>query len=194
MFKVIHFRGSDQILKKKKMLKEVQITLQYLDDVLAGSLYKRELFRQALDEMGWLQGNGDMKIFENRRYQFKGVRKRIALEGNFSSYENLLEAAMRLQLGFDKDKIDVGILILNAKRSENSPYGSSFDMVKEDIKMLEPTINLPISIALFDLEDPVITDGEGGEDHGVSVQEDDNQGTGIVPEESEENQSQSLQA
>ena len=41
-------------------------TLEYVDDVLAGSLYKRELFRQALDEMDWRK-NGSLNILCSKR-------------------------------------------------------------------------------------------------------------------------------
>jgi hypothetical protein len=52
MFEILHFRGSEEILKKN-LLKDVQATMQYIDDVLTGSLYKRELLRMALNEMDW---------------------------------------------------------------------------------------------------------------------------------------------
>jgi len=187
MFKLLHFRASDRILKKKKMMKDVETTLGYIDDVLSGALYKRELFRQAIDEMGWLADNGVMNILEGRRYRWKGYKNSVAIEGNFSAYEYILEGLFRLQLGYSKGTIETGVLILTAKRSEKSPYGSTENMVREEIEMLQPTISLPVSIALFDLEDPVITDGEGGVDNGVSIQENDNQGPEKVSEESEEN-------
>ena len=50
-FELLHFRGSDQIIKEKGMDKDIQATLVYIDDALYGSLYRRELLRQALDEM-----------------------------------------------------------------------------------------------------------------------------------------------
>ena len=43
MPEIIHFRGSDKIIKKKKLEKDVATTLQYLEDMLHGTLYKREL-------------------------------------------------------------------------------------------------------------------------------------------------------
>ncbi len=190
MFKMLHFRGSDKILKEKKMMKDVRMTLEYVDDVLSGAVYKRELFRQALDEFGWISDNGDMNILEGRRYRWKGYKNSVAIEGNFSAYEYILEGLFRLQLGYSKGMIETGILILTAKRSEKSPYGSTEKMVKEEIEMLQPVISLPVSVALFNLEDPVITDKEGGIDHGVPVQENDNQGT----EESEKDQTQSSPA
>ena len=52
-FELLHFRDSDKILKKKRMEKDIQATLEYIDLALSGFLYKRELLRQVLDEMGW---------------------------------------------------------------------------------------------------------------------------------------------
>ena len=174
MFQILHFRESEQILKKKKMMKDVKVTLGYIDDVLSGALYKRELFRQALDEMGWISGNGDMNILEGRRYRYKGYKSSVAIESSWSFYEYILEGLFRLQIGYDKGNLETGILILTAKRSEKSPYGSTEKMVKEEIELLYPTISLPVSIALFDLEDPVIVDEEVSSDYGVPIQEDDN--------------------
>ena len=165
MFEILHFRDSDKILKHKKMVKDVMATLQYVDDVLGGALYKRELFRQALDEMGW-RHNGTLNILEGRRYMYKGCKKGVAIEGNFAVYEYILEGLLRLQIGFDKGMIETGILILTSKPSENSPYGSTSQMVKEEIEMLYPTISLPISIALFDLGEPEIFNDEGGDENG----------------------------
>ena len=36
MFEILHFRGSDEILKEKGLLSDVQATMQYIDDVLTG--------------------------------------------------------------------------------------------------------------------------------------------------------------
>lgn len=52
-FEILHFRGAQQILEEKDMVKDLTNTLTYLDDVLYGAAQKRELLRQALDEMGW---------------------------------------------------------------------------------------------------------------------------------------------
>jgi hypothetical protein len=151
-FEIMHFRGSDKILKGKNMVKDVKITLEYIDDVLAGSLYKRELFRQALDEMDWRK-NGSLNILDGRRYQYKGFKNKVAIEGNFSAYEYILEGLLRLQIGFDKRLIETGILLLTSKRSEKSPLGNSKDLAKSEVEQLFPTIKLPVSIVLYDLEE-----------------------------------------
>ena len=48
MPEVIHFRESDKIIKQKDLEADVNITLRYVESVLYGSLYKRELTIQAL--------------------------------------------------------------------------------------------------------------------------------------------------
>ena len=108
----------------------------------AGQFIEGKLFRQALDEMQWREnGNVDLKILDGRRYMYKGVKHGVAIEGNFSVYEFILEGLLRLQIGFDKGKIETGILLLTSKRSEKTPYGSTSKMVKEEIEMLYPTIS-----------------------------------------------------
>ena len=172
MIEILHFRDSEKILKKKHMMNDVQTTMEYVSDALTGALYKGELFRQALDEMDW-RDNGSLKILEGRRYMYKGWKKSVAIEGSFAAYEFILEGLMRLQVGYDKGLIETGILLLTAKRSENSPYGSTAKMVHEEIELLYPTISLPVTVVLFDLGEPEFVT-EGGDDNGVSVPAADN--------------------
>jgi len=72
-----------------------------------------------------------------------------------------------------KGKIDCGILMLTAARSEKSSLGTSRDLAVAEVEQLYPTISMPVSIALFDLGVPVISDGEGegGDENGVSFPE-----------------------
>jgi hypothetical protein len=160
-FEIIHFHGSEKILKSKKMEKDVQATLEYVSDVLYGTLHRGELLRQALEEMEWRRNDDALIILDGRRYRFKGFKKGIAIEGNFSVYEFILEGLIRLQIAYDKKKIDSGILLLTSLRGEKTPYGSTRKMVEEDIQNLHPTISLPVSVALFDLGIPMIP--ENGE-------------------------------
>ena len=172
-YEILHFRGSDKILTEKKMNKDIQATLEYVGDVLYGTIHRGELLRQALDDMGWRSGdNGCLRILEGRRYMYKGFRKDVAIEGSFSLYEFILEGLFRLQIGYDKGLIETGILLLNSSRSEKSPYGSTSKMVREEMVMLEPTISMPVSVALFDLGEPMVLEEEGGEPNGVPVSAD----------------------
>jgi hypothetical protein len=161
-FEILHFRESDQIIRNKNMENYVHSTLEYIADALHGSLYRGELLRQALSDSGWRE-NGSLNFLEGRRYQYKGFRKGIALEGNFASYEYILEGLFRLQVGFDKKMIETGILMLTSQRSEKSSYGKSAELAVVEVEMLHPTISMPVSIALFDLGDPDLPDDEGGD-------------------------------
>jgi len=169
-FEMIYFRDSDKIIRKKKLDRDVKATLEYVYDALQGSLYRGELLRQSLQEMGWRE-NGSLNILDGRRYQYKGVKKGVALEGSFSSFEYLLTGLARLQIGFDKKMIETGILMLTAARSEKSSLGTSRDLAMAEVEALYPTISMPVSIALFDLGAPVISNGddEGGDENGISV-------------------------
>jgi hypothetical protein len=180
MFELIHFRDSDKIFEQKAMIADVAMTMEYIFNVLRGSLYRGELLRIALEDMDWREENTSLNIIEGRRYQYKGLKHGVAIDGSFSSYEYLLEGLVRLQVGFDTGKIEAGILMLTAKRSDKSPYGDTSSMVKQDIASLYPTINLPVGICLFDLGDPVLYDEEGNE-IGTSVSTDDNSRASKVP-------------
>jgi hypothetical protein len=153
MFEILHFRGSENILKDKGMDQNVQRTLEYLDNVLYGSIHRRELLRQALDETGWTQ-NRVLSVLDGRKYFYKGLKQRVALEGSLAVYEYILEGLLRLQIGFQKERIDMGILLLPAQRGDKSPYMSTKKLVEEEIQDLYPTIDLPVTVVLFDLGKP----------------------------------------
>jgi hypothetical protein len=158
------FHVSDKIIKDKNLEKDVQVTLEYVDDALYGSIYRRELLRQALEEMDWRE-NGTLNILDGRRYQYKGFKRGVAIEGNFSAYEYILEGIFRLQMGFDKGLVETGILMLTSFRSEKSSLGTSRDLAEAEVEMLYPTISHPVSVVLFDLGEPTISNGteEGGD-------------------------------
>lgn len=167
-FEIMHFRESDKIIEEKRMEKDIKMTLEYIDDVLYGTIYRRELLRQSLDEMGW-RGNGTLNILDGRRYQYKGFKRGVAIEGSFAAYEFILEGLFRLQIGFDKGLVETGILMLTALRSEKSSLGTSRELAETEVEMLYPTISMPVSIALFDLGPSIISDGEGEINDGTSI-------------------------
>ena len=69
-FEIFHFRESDRVLQEKHMEKDFEGTMQYLDDVLYQSLYRRELLRIGLQETGW-RDNGSLNFLSGRRYQLR---------------------------------------------------------------------------------------------------------------------------
>ena len=153
MYEFLYFNNANQVIKEKKMQRPVKEIMDYLDNCLYGTRFKGEIMRQALKEMDWRQ-NGDTKILEGRRYAYKGFRNRIAIDGSFSSYEYIQDALLRLQIGYDKKRIDMGVVMVTAQRSEKSKLGTTKQLVAKEMEMLHPTINLPIVIVLFDLGKP----------------------------------------
>ena len=171
-FEIVHFRESDKIIKEKRMTKDIKVTLEYIDDVLCGTIHRRELLRQSLEEMDWRE-NGTLNILNGRRYQYKGFKRGVAIEGSFAAYEFILEGLFRLQIGFDKGLVETGVLMLTSLRSEKSSLGTSKELAESEIEMLYPTISMPVSIALFDLGPAIISDGEGETNDGPSIHADD---------------------
>ena len=118
---------------------------------------------------------GSLNIIDGRRYQYKGFKNGVALEGDsFASYEYLWTGLLRLQVGFDKGLIETGILMLTAARSEKSSYGTSRELAEAEVELLYPTISLPCSIALFNLGAPAISNGTEENSDGTSIPTDDN--------------------
>jgi hypothetical protein len=76
------------------------------------------------------------------------------MDGSFSSYEYIQDALLRLQVGYAKKKIDMGVVLVTSQRSEKSKLGTTKDLVCQEIEMLYPTISLPVTIVLFDLGKP----------------------------------------
>jgi hypothetical protein len=155
-FEIFHFRGSDEIITDKGLIDDTNITFQYLDDVLTGSIYKRELLRVALEEMDWRKNLHSLRFLPGRRYELKGFKSRVAMEANFSCYEYLLPGLFRMQVAFDHGLIDVGMLLLTAERGIKSPYGTTAELVEKEMAELYPTISLPVAIVLFTLGKPSI--------------------------------------
>ena len=105
MFELLHFRGAEKILKKKNMDQVVQSACEYIDSILYGTLYKRGLLRQALEECDWRHDLEKLKILNGRRYTFKGFRNGIAIDGQFASYEAIWDSLLRLQIDGLKRKL-----------------------------------------------------------------------------------------
>ncbi len=134
-FELLHFRESEEILNKKKMTEDVMKTLEYLDTVLFEAPNKGELLKQALKDMGWRE-DGTLNIMEGRRYQHRGFKNRIAIEGYIGTFENLEGySGCRWHL---IQKIDTGILLMNSLRSFDSPFGSSRELAEWEIDSLSP--------------------------------------------------------
>lgn len=155
-FELFHFRGAQDVLEAKSMISDVMMTCEYIYDELAGTRFRQEILRAALEAMDWRNEDVDLKVIPGRRYLYKGFKNGIALDANFSSYEYLHTGLLRLQVGYDKGNIRAGILLLPGTRSEKSPYGNTAEMLSEEVERLFPTISLPVTICLYDLGEPYV--------------------------------------
>ena len=150
-YELLHFRDSKMVIEEKGMTNIVKDTLGYVDDWLPESPYKGRRLKSSLEDCGW-RDSGNLPIIEGRRYQYKGCLQRIAIEANFHAYEYILEGLVRLQLGYDLGKIDVGLLLLTGERSAKSPFGSTRELVIREVESLYPTISMPVAVAIFNIE------------------------------------------
>lgn len=157
-YEIVHIRDSNKILKSKKVNTLFQDTVQSIHEALYERFYRGSQLKSILDEMGWRDEPSALTLLEGRRYQFKGLKNKVALEANLSFYEWILEGVFRLQVGFDKGVVDTGILLLNNRRGEKSPLGDGKAMVEKEIEALFPTISMPLTVVLFDLGVPLCID------------------------------------
>jgi hypothetical protein len=149
-FKIYHFSDSDNVLDNKGMLEDLYQVVEYLDSVLTGAEQYGSLLKQGLSEEGW-RAEGVLGILPDRKYQYKGFKQGIAIEGNMSAYEYILEGLFRLQIGYSLGRIDAGVLFLNTIRGDKTPYGSTEELLSNEMELLESIITLPVSVVLFDL-------------------------------------------
>ena len=148
-YEVVHFRDSDEILKGKEIEKEIKHLLDHVDQILHGSFATSKQLKETLKEMGWRE-DGTLEILEKRKYRYMGYKSRVGLEANFSSYEYIQPALFKLQLGFDKGRLDMGLVLLTGLRGMKTPYGSTLELVEWEVEHLFPTISMPVSVVLFD--------------------------------------------
>ena len=171
-YQAVYFHDAEKIIKASRMTKIVNQTFKGIEQDLIGSSFPGTTLKTTLTDCDWRESPGSLKIIDGRRYQYKGFRKRIAIEASLGAYEFIWEGLFRLQVGFDKGNIDAGVLILCGNRSDKSPLGESLDLVKSEIEELYPTISLPVVVALFDVG--VVDYSEDNVD-ALSVEELDNQ-------------------
>ena len=154
-YELLHFRDSKMVIEEKGMTNIVKDTLGYVDDWLPESPFKGRRLKSSLEDCGW-RDNKRLPIIEGRRYQYKGCLQRIAIEANFHAYEYILEGLVRLQLGYDLGKIDVGLLLLTGERSAKSPFGSTRELVIREVESLYPTISMPVAVAIFSIDETTV--------------------------------------
>ena len=94
-----------------------------------------------MEDMEWRRSEdiGALRFLDGRRYEYKGVKRNVAIEGNLSAYEFILEGLLRLQIGVDKGLIQTGVLPISAEN------------IKEAIRTTTKKAFVDINIKAFDL-------------------------------------------
>lgn len=149
-FQIHHFHSSEKVLENKGMLEDIYQMVEYLDSVLTGAEQYGPLLKQGLSEAGYRE-DGTLGILPGRKYQYRGFKSRIGIEGNLTAYEYILEGLFRLQIGYSLSRINAGVLLLNTIRGDKTPYGSTEELLTNEMELLESVITLPVSVVLFDL-------------------------------------------
>jgi hypothetical protein len=152
---ILYFNDVKEVVRRKNLETMINDTCRWIEEELPESKFVNTTLKGILADCGWRQNPEVLKIIEGRRYQYKGFLKGAAIEANLAYYEFLWEGLFRLQVGFDKGVIEMGILMLDGRRSDKSPLGSSLDLVIAEVEELYPTISLPVAVILFDLGLPV---------------------------------------
>lgn len=160
---ILHFRKSEKIIKEKGLTKDLAATLDHIDKYLYDRRQFRGPLRRALADKGWREDMDTLSFIDGRRYRYKGFRDGVAIESDLSSYEGILCGIFRLQVGYDRGFIETGILLVNGQRGENSRLGTSYDLAKQEVEDLYPTISMPVAVVLFDLGIPPILEDDESE-------------------------------
>lgn len=149
-YSMFQFRDFNEIIKELHMDQALTETLDYLDLALQGAIWKGTLVNQVLEETGW-RDDENIQVIPKRRYKYKGYIGGLAIEGNVSIYEYMLEGLFRLQIGYDQERVRAGVLLLG-KRKWSFPFEDSHELLTWEIESLYPTISLPVGVALFEFE------------------------------------------
>ena len=158
MYHLFHFREAHKVFEQKAMASDVTMTVNHVLNSLNGAFRRNDLLRAALDEMGWYKGPV-WNIIAGRRYRFLGYKHGVAIEAGLDTYDYIVEGLMTLQLGYDKGQIDAGILMLSTQGSRICRDTDMNDLIVKDMGAMEPILSMPVSICLYDLNDPFIRNG-----------------------------------
>lgn len=149
-YEMLHFRGSQEAIQNLNMEQPLMETLDYVDLVVQDSSWKGTMLTEVLEETGW-RNSEDLVIIPNRRYKYKGYMGALAIEGNLTIHEYMLEGLFRMQIGYDKESVQAGVLLLG-NRKWTTPFQDNKQLLDFEIRELYPTISLPVSVALFDCQ------------------------------------------
>ncbi|MFB6225344.1 MAG: BglII/BstYI family type II restriction endonuclease [Candidatus Paceibacteria bacterium] len=132
-----------EIVEKKSHSDDIINSLNKMSiDTKSGSAFTK-YFRDELTDKGW-DHKGKVKKKLGMRF---GLRKnRLQIEPQFSNVARYYSDIFKLQLAYNEDDIDAGILIVPTKQHANQ-LGSNlayFERAKEELVESKPMYTVPI--------------------------------------------------
>lgn len=149
-FETFNYRHAEEILNSHLAIKrEIISALEEVEEasVKAGSEGLTPRICSAFIGRGW---QSEVLVMENQPHEqrFDLMKDRVAIEIEFSRYEFLSRDYIRFLAAYNRDKIDVGVLITTAKsglgRIKHKAVAPYVDRVKADLEWLRGTITVPI--------------------------------------------------
>lgn len=152
-FETISYRHADEILNAKLAVRrELESALAAVKGVPVkqGPDGLTAHLVSAFKKRDW---QTEVPVAENQKHEqrFDLFKERVAVEIEFSRYEFVYRDYFRFLSAYNADKIDVGVLLINADpgqggRVKHKHVAPSLDRVKDDLAWLRPTLTVPLWI------------------------------------------------
>lgn len=151
-FEALSYRHADEILNSKLSIrKEIVSSIEKVNEakVEKGSEGLAAKITEAFSTFNW---KTEEPVSESQAHQqfFDLFKERVAIEIEFSRYEFIYRDYFRFLSAYNADKIDVGVLIINADpkagRVKHPAVAPSLARIKDDLAWLRPTLTVPLWI------------------------------------------------
>lgn len=133
------------IAKEKSASEDIEEAIEKLDIEFGTSGDFGDYFRAELKDRGWSY-KGTVIPELTIRYGFR--KNQLGVETQFSNVARFYSDIFKLQLSYNRDKIDAGVLILPTKQHANQ-IGSNlanFERAEEELVQSRPMYSVPLWI------------------------------------------------
>lgn len=131
------------ICKEKGAAEEIEEIIEKMDIETKSGKAFNEYFKEKLREREW---NHRGKVISPLPIKYGFRKNKIEIETQFGNVARYYSDVFKLQLSFDREKIEGGVLILPTKLLANQ-IGSniaSFERAKEELRVSRPLYSVPI--------------------------------------------------
>ena len=142
------FGNVQETLKAKKLDSNLESLLEELHEGWLQGQGGTEFQKKILQKHGW-QTEKPVGI-PGRRYAYDGFRNGVAIEIEWSQVERVLSDLLKLQYGFIKGDLELGIIITIGDRSKQSPIDEAESGGEKEVEeMTKEIISIPILLVVF---------------------------------------------